>query len=1156
MRGWFKTCAAGVLAWQGLCSAEALPQNPLLLWYEQPASRWMDSLPVGNGRVGAMVFGGTDCERIALNESTVWSGAPDSQANPRTLEHLDEIRSTLFAGRYEQAQQMVRSYVLGSHGNYGTHLPMGDLLLRFHHPEHQCREYRRQLDLDSAVARVDYALGDTRYEREMFSSHPDQVLVIRLTASKPGQLAFEVAVDTGNLPAEARVEGPDTLVVAGNAYEDKQSNGRCGVQFRGFVKVAATSGEVTATESTLKVDRADAATLFVAINTNFGGRDPEALCRAQIDAAGLKTCEQLRKDHVADHQRLFRRVKIDLGSNEAVKLPTDRRLERLRNGEDDPQLAALFFQYGRYLMIASSREDSPLPMNLQGIWNDNLACNMGWTCDFHLDINTQQNYWPAEVCNLAECHEPLFAFIESLREPGRKTARETYGCDGWVCHAITNAWGFTSPGWGVGWGANTTCGLWLALHMWDHYEFTRDRDFLAERAYPVLKEAAEFFLDYMVEHPKHGWLVTGPSPSPENFFIAPDGSRSSECMGPTCDAVFIRDLFEHCIQAAATLGTDTEFSTTLEAALAKLPPLQIGKYGQLQEWLEDYEEAIPHHRHMMHLVALYPGCRITPSRTPDLAKAARVTIERRTSRPNWEDVEWSRAWLICFYARLADAEEARHSVLTLLRNMTDTNLLTFSAAGIAGARENIFIIDGNMAGAAGIAEMLLQSHEDAIHLLPALPEAWPSGCVKGLRARGGYEVDIEWEAGHLTKAVVRATRDGVCTVRGPGALRVEKNGKKAACSRPEPSVVEFSVKKGESFDLLPAWPRKVGEAPPIVSSWDDLLDGVSSKEDWQQHRNVLRRRYLDLIRDQYKPEERPPLDVQTHESVNVDGAYTRHLISYNVEPGERAHAFLAVPIGLKAPAPAIVALHGTFEHGKERSAGLVDNPDKAFLDHLARRGYVVIAPDHFVAGHRVPPEGPYETGRFYEKHPRWTAVGKFTYEHSIAIDVLCSRPEVDPENIGALGHSLGGHGTLFLAAYDQRIKAAACNCGGAFFRHNPEVLQWARDHWYVYFKHIRPGLLEGNLPPIDMHEIAALIAPRAFLDVSALNDGNRATQRQRALMCLKIMDVYQLLGKPENFAFYIHGQGHGVPHDSRQLIYAWMDKHLKPPEATATHLVE
>ena len=350
-------------------------------------------------------------------------------------------------------------------------------------------------------------------------------------------------------------------------------------------------------------------------------------------------------------------------------------------------------------------------------------------------------------------------------------------------------------------------------------------------------------------------------------------------------------------------------------------------------------------------------------------------------------------------------------------------------------------------------------------------------------------------------------------------------------------------------------PVRLRSEPPVVgSSWDDLLEGVETAEDWRKRRQVLRRRFLKLIRDDQKP-AKPPLDLRIHESTDVDGVYVRRLVSYNVEEGERAHAYLGMPKDLQKKAPAIVALHGTYQRGKERVAGLVDDPDKAYLDHLCRRGYVVISPDHFVAGHRAPPEGSYETARFYRKHPQWTAVGKFTYEHSIAIDVLASLAEVDSERIGVLGHSLGGHGTIFLAAYDERVKAAACNCGGSFFRHNPKVEAWARDHWYIYLKHIRGDLLEGKLPPIDFHEIVALIAPRAFLDLSGLNDGVPLTQRQRIPMLMRVMDVYELEKASKNFAFYVHGRGHSVAHESRQLIYAWMDTHLKPPSATETHLV-
>jgi dienelactone hydrolase len=348
--------------------------------------------------------------------------------------------------------------------------------------------------------------------------------------------------------------------------------------------------------------------------------------------------------------------------------------------------------------------------------------------------------------------------------------------------------------------------------------------------------------------------------------------------------------------------------------------------------------------------------------------------------------------------------------------------------------------------------------------------------------------------------------------------------------------------------------RRRSDPPVIHSSWDDLLEGVKTREDWQRHRAVLRDRYLKLIGDEHKP-AKPPLDLRIEEEKLVDGRYRRLSITYNVEKDERAHAYLGIPVELKGKAPAVVALHGTHAQGTRQTAGLVDESNNAFLDHLCRRGYVVIAPEHFVSGTRVPPEGAYETGRFYEKHPKWTAVGKFTYEHSIAVDVLQSRDEVDPNRIGAMGHSLGGHGTFFLAAYDERVKAAVCNCGASFLRDNTNVEHWARDHWYVYLKHIRPGLLKGELPPIDFHEVIALIAPRAYLDVSGINDGPPLTQRQRVLMLMKVADVYELLGQPNQFAFFVHGRGHAVPHETRELIYGFLDAHLKPPEATQTRLV-
>ena len=797
----FKTyLAAMALALSG-CQSATDSCGTTELWYAQPAKVWMESLPIGNGRLGAMTYGGIEEEKLALNESTMWSGQyNENQNKPFGREKMNQLRKLFFEGKLSEGNRIAGDNLHGNQTSFGTHLPIGDLKMQFIYPEGKVTGYRRSLSLDEAVSSVSFNSGGVNYKREYFATNPDNVLVLRLTADKQKSITMNMGLDLMR-QADLSVED-NQLVFTGKV--DFPLHGPGGVCFEGRIAVLADNGEVKMEQSGVGIKEADAVTLIVDVRTDYKSPDYKTLCADGVKKAAAKSYDELKQAHIKDYNTLYNRVSIHFGQDANRALPTDVRWKQVKEGKTDTGLDALFFQYGRYHTIASSRENSPLPIALQGFFNDNKACNMGWTNDYHLDINTEQNYWAANVGNLAECNAPLFTYIKDLAHHGAKTAEVVYGCKGWTAHTTANVWGYTPASSTIIWGLFPMAGSWIASHLWTQYEFTQDKQYLAETAYPLLKGNAQFILDFLAKDPKSGYLMTGPSISPENWFRTAGGEEMVASMMPACDRELAYEILSNCVQASEILNTDREFADSLRTAIAQLPPIQLRANGAIREWFEDFEEAHPNHRHTSHLLALYPFSQITLEKTPELAEAARKTIENRLSAENWEDTEWSRANMICMYARLKDAQEAYKSVQLLQGKLSRENLMTVSPGGIAGAEGDIYSFDGNPAGTAGMAEMLVQNHEGYVEFLPCLPVEWKDGSFKGLCLKGGAEATAEWTNAVINKASLKATVDQVLKVKVPQGkkYRVLLNSKEAIANPDAKGLITVEMKRGDLLELL------------------------------------------------------------------------------------------------------------------------------------------------------------------------------------------------------------------------------------------------------------------------------------------------------------------------------------------------------------------
>jgi alpha-L-fucosidase 2 len=782
-------------------TAPVKTNQELALRFDTPAAVWEETLPLGNGRIGMMPDGGIDKEIIVLNDITMWSGSEDPEAlNPEALSYLPEIRELLLAGKNEEAQHIMYNHFrcggLGSaFGNgkdapYGCFQMLGNMHISYSYPKNgEVRNYVRTLSLNDAVASTTFTKGETTYTREYMASHTNDVLAIRVAADKRGSVSFEVSLSR---PERVNVSVKENTLVMEGQLNDGYNTGK-GVRYLTKVEIVNKGGELTASDSTLTITHADEATIIVSTSTDMLNKNYTSTIDSLLEQAKKISFEKMKRAHIASYKEKFDRVELQLGEQDNTT-PTNERLTGFQTN-DDPAFAALYFQYGRYLMISGTNENS-LPLNLQGLWTNQVQTP--WNGDYHLNINVQMNYWPMEVCNLSELHKSLINFTQSIVPSGKATAKTFYGANGWLAHMMSNPWKFTAPGEHASWGATITGGAWLCEHLWEHYAFTQDKEYL-RAVYTTLAGAAQFFLNSMIAEPKNGWLVTAPSSSPENAFYMP-GSNSPVyvCMGPTMDVQIVKELFTNVLSAAKILGIEDETTANIRKALPKLPPMQVSPEGYLQEWLEDYKEVDPRHRHVSHLYGLYPSNQISPNNTPELAAAAFKTLERRGDA----GTGWSRAWKINFWARLHNGNRAYKLLKSLLEPTSGSKVQMNDGAGTCSnlfCAHPPFQIDGNLGGTAGIAEMLIQSQNGYIQLLPALPDNWSTGSFKGLRVRGGAEVDATWSDNRLSSATIKAITGNIFNVKVPDYVAaVIHNGKEITTANAYVSVV---LKAGQEAKL-------------------------------------------------------------------------------------------------------------------------------------------------------------------------------------------------------------------------------------------------------------------------------------------------------------------------------------------------------------------